>query len=60
MSHQDSAQRPNLDASLPAPAPQPGAIIMMEQFVVWEPAGVRYLCLRTDQDSCFVERIKRL
>jgi len=32
---------------------------MMEQFVVWELHGVRYLCLRID-DSAFVENIRRL
>ena len=32
----------------------------MDQFIVWTLHGVRYLCLRSDPGSCFVERIKRL
>lgn len=32
---------------------------MMDQFVIWELRGVRYLCLRVD-DSCFLQQIKRL
>lgn len=33
---------------------------MMDQFIVWSMHGVRYLCLRTDPESSFLERIKRL
>lgn len=33
---------------------------MMDQFVVWELRGVRYLCLRTDPASAFLETLKRL
>lgn len=33
---------------------------MMDQFIVWSMQGVRYLCLRTDPESSFVDRIKRL
>ena len=32
---------------------------MMDQFIIWELRGVKYLCLKVD-DSVFVERIKRL
>ncbi len=33
---------------------------MMDQFVIWQLRGVRYLCLRTDPSSAFVDRLKRL
>lgn len=37
-----------------------GALEMMSQFIVWELHGVRYLGLRTDLDSAFVENMGRL
>lgn len=33
---------------------------MMTQFVVWQLRGVRYLCLRHEDDPYILERIKRL
>lgn len=33
---------------------------MMDQFIVWELRGVRYLCFKSDPHSCMVDRIKRL
>ena len=33
---------------------------MMDQFVVWQMHGVRYLCLRRDPDDAHDESIKRL
>ena len=33
---------------------------MMDQFVVWQLRGVRYICLRTDPESCFLQTLERL
>lgn len=33
---------------------------MMDQFVIWQLQGVRYLCLRNPNDYYMLERIKRM
>ena len=33
---------------------------MMDQFVIWSLHGVRYLCLRTNPASTFVQTLKRI
>lgn len=33
---------------------------MMDQFVIWELAGVRYLCIRESDGGAFLTRIKWL